>query len=79
MAKCTVKIPDEFAEKLSKLGDKTDEVCEKVLEAGGKVVLAKVKSNLASVLSGKSSGQLARSLGLSKVRINRKGNPDIAY
>ena len=50
MAKVDVKMPEDFLLKLSRLGDKTDEICEKALNAGGEVVLAKVKSNLSSVI-----------------------------
>lgn len=28
MARCTMKMPEEFLLKISRLGDKTDEVCE---------------------------------------------------
>lgn len=50
MAKGTMKMPDEFLMKLTKLGDKTDEIVSKVLEAGGEVVLDKVKANLKGVI-----------------------------
>ena len=45
MAKAYVQLPEEYLQKLSKLGNKTDEICEKMLKAGGEVVLSKVKSN----------------------------------
>ncbi len=77
MAKCTYKLPDELLRKLSKLGSRMDEVSETVLEAGGEVVLEKVKSNLEGVLSGNSSGELVSSLGLSGVRTDKDGNPNI--
>ncbi len=77
MAKCTYKLPDELLRKLSKLGSRMDEVSETVLEAGGEVVLEKVKSNLEGVLSGNSSGELVSSLGLSGVRIDKNGNSNI--
>jgi|GEM_PF-4189833 len=35
MAKMSFSLPTNLQIKLSKLGDKTDEICEKVLEAGG--------------------------------------------
>ena len=54
-----------------------DEVSEKVLKAGGEVVLQKTRSNLISVLSGESSGELVSALGLSGVRLDREGNPNI--
>ncbi len=50
MAKVEVKIPEEFLLRLSRLGERTDEIIPKVLEAGGEVVLSKVKSNLQSVI-----------------------------
>ena len=50
MAKVDMKMPEEFLLKLSRLGEKTDEIIPKVLEAGGEVVEAKVKSNLQSVI-----------------------------
>jgi HK97 gp10 family phage protein len=83
MAKATVKIPDDFAEKLSKLGGRTDEIVGKVLEAGGEVVLGQVRSNLESVVGkgtkyeSRSTGKLQSALGLSKPRVNRKGGHDI--
>ena len=83
MAKADFKLPDEFLTRLSRLGKDTDAVAEKVLEAGGKVVLAKVKSNLSSVIGSgtkydsRSTGELEQSLGLSPVKLNREGNNDI--
>ena len=50
MAKVKVEMPEEFLRKLSLLGSKTDEIAGRVLEAGGEVVLAKVRSNLSSVM-----------------------------
>ena len=77
MAKLTVTIPTDFEERLSQLGDRTDEIAERVLKAGGEVVLNQVKSNLNNVLSGKSTGELAGSLGMSPVKVNRKGDYDL--
>lgn len=51
MARCTMKMPEEFLLKISRLGDKTDEVCERVLNAGAEVVLKKVRTNLRNVIS----------------------------
>lgn len=77
MAKCTYKLPEDLLKKLSTLGSKMDEISEAVLEAGGEIVLDKVKSNLEGSLSGESSGELVSSLGLSGVRIDRNGNSNI--
>jgi hypothetical protein len=73
MAKIQMKLPDDFAERLAKLSDKTDTILPKVLEAGGEVVLNAVRGNLQSVLSGDSTGELERSLGLSPAKQNRDG------
>lgn len=83
MAKADVKLPEEFLMKLSKLGANTDAISEKVLEAGGEVVLSKVKSNLSAVVGSgtkydsRSTGELERSLGLSPTKLDRKGNYNI--
>lgn len=83
MAKVDVKLPEDFLLKLSRLGNKTDEICEKALEAGGEVVLSKVKENLASVIGSgtkydsRSTGELEQSLGLSPVKQDRDGNHNI--
>lgn len=83
MAKVDIKMPDEFLEKLSKLGTQTDEISERVLEAGGEVVLARIRTNLSSVVGkdtkveSRSTGELERSLGMSKARVDRNGNHNI--
>ena len=83
MARADFKLPDEFLTKLSRLGKDADAVTEKVLEAGGKVVLAKVRSNLAAVIGSgtkyesRSTGELVQSLGLSPVKLNSVGNHDV--
>ena len=83
MAKAEVQMPDEFLKKLSSLGKKTDEIAERVLEAGGEVVLAKVKSNLVAVVGkntkvgSRSTGELERSLGLTGARVDKNGNHNV--
>ena len=80
MAKAEMKMPEDFLQKISRLGDKTDEIIPKVLEAGGKVVLDKVKSNLSSVvgkntkIESRSTGELESALGLSPALMDRNGN-----
>jgi HK97 gp10 family phage protein len=65
------------------LGDKTDEIIPRVLEAGGEVVYKQVKSNLQGVIGrgnkedSRSTGQLLGALGMSKARVNRQGGHDI--
>ena len=83
MAKVDVKMPEEFLVKLSKLGSSTDRIAERVLEAGGEIVLKKVKSNLAGVVGkntkveSRSTGELEASLGLSPAKPDKNGNHDI--
>ena len=83
MAKVDLKMPDEFLEQLSKLGSHTDEIAERVLEAGGEVVLAKIRTNLSAVVGkdtkgdSRSTGELERSLGMTKARVDRNGNHNI--
>ena len=80
MAKVDVKMPEEFLLKLSRLGEKTDEIIPKVLEAGGEVVEAKVMSNLQSVIGSgtkeesRSTGELVSTLGVSSARQDKDGN-----
>jgi len=80
VAKATMKMPEEFLMKISKLGDKTDGIVSKALEAGGEVVLDKVKTNLKSVIGNgtkeksRSTGELVSSLGVSPMKIDRNGN-----
>ena len=83
MAKAEVQLPEELLTRLSRLGAKSDEIAEKMLEAGGEVLLSRVKSNLAGVIGkdtkyrSESTGELERSLGLSPAKLDRNGNHNI--
>jgi len=83
MAKCDIKMPDEFLQKISRLGSDFDAVAADVLEAGGKVVLSKVKGNLSAVIGkgtkteSRSTGELVSALGVSPAKLNRDGNHDV--
>jgi len=80
VAKVDIKLPEEFLLKISKLGEKTDEIIPKVLEVGGKVVLPKVKSNLQNVIGkdtkydSRSTGELLLALGISSAKQDKDGN-----
>ena len=80
MAKAAFKMPEDFLLKLSRLGEKTDEIIPKVLEAGGEVVESKVKSNLQAVIGSgtkeesRSTGELLSALGVSSARQDKDGN-----
>ena len=83
MATMKTKMPDALIAKLNRLGEKTDEVCEKALKAGAEVAEAAVSSNLSAVigketkLTSRSTGQLQKALGISPVKVDAKGNYDI--
>ncbi len=83
MAKCKVKLPDETLKKLSRIGQNMDEIADKALHEGGEIVLSKTKSNLESVIGSgtsfdsKSTGELASSLGLSKMLVDKNGNYNV--
>ena len=83
MAKVDVKMPEEFLLKLSKLGTNTDAVAEKVLKAGGEVVLKRTQANLSAVIGSglkydaRSTGELEGSLGLTPAKTDRDGNHNI--
>lgn len=83
MAKVEMKMPEDFLLKISRLGSDFDGVADTVLQAGGEVVLKKVKSNLASVIGSgtkydsRSTGELESALGLSPAKLNRDGNHDV--
>ena len=80
MAKATMKLPEDFLLKISKLGEKTDEIIPRVLEAGSQVVEEKVKSNLQSVIGrdtleeSRSTGELIKALGVSPALMDKDGN-----
>lgn len=72
-------MPEDFMKKISSLGDKTDEVIAKVLEAGAEVVESEVRNNLETQIwnntkqRSKSTGQLISALGTASVRQDKKG------
>ena len=83
MAKAEFKLPEEFLLKISRLGDKTDEILPRVLEAGGEVVLDKVRENLQAVVgrdtkeASRSTGELVSALGVSPAKIDRDGTYNV--
>lgn len=83
MAKADFKMPEDFLLKLSRLGERTDDIVTKVLESGGEVVESKVRSNLSAVIghgtkkNSRSTGELLRSLGVSPAKQDRDGNFNI--
>jgi HK97 gp10 family phage protein len=76
-------MPEDFLLQISKLAEKTDTILPKVLEAGGEVVLAKVKSNLSSVIGkgtkykSESTGELESSLGVTTAKQDKNGDYNV--
>jgi len=75
-------LPDDFLEKIAKLGDQTDSIVSRVLDAGGEVALDAVRANLRdSIGRGKtqsrSTGELVAALGVSPSKIDRDGNANV--
>ena len=83
VAKIKTQMPDALIAKLSRLGERTDKVCEKALKAGAEVAEKAISSNLSAVigkgtkLPSRSTGQLQKALGVSPVKVDAKGNYDI--
>ena len=80
MAKAMMKLPEDFLMKVSRLAERTDEILPRVLQAGGEVVEAKVRSNLQAVIGSgtkeesRSTGELVGALGVSPAMLDRDGN-----
>ena len=83
MAKCNIKLPDEFLKQLSTLGARTDVVAKRALIEGGQIILDRTRANLIGVIGkdiqgeSRSTGQLVSALGLTPVRVDRNGNYNI--
>lgn len=67
---------DGLAAKLDSIG-KDEEVIKRALFDGAGILADQVRSNLEGVLSGKGTGELESSLGISDMRVNR-GIADVA-
>jgi hypothetical protein len=80
MARVDYQMPDDFLDRLSRLGEQTDTIIPRVLEAGGEVVLEQVSRNLQSVIGkytktpSRSTGELVSALGLTPAKMDRNGN-----
>jgi HK97 gp10 family phage protein len=83
MGKLKIQMPDKFLDQLAGMGNALDAAIPKALEAGGKIVMDKMKSNLrAAIGSGtkmksRSTGKLAASLGVSPAKLDRDNNLDV--
>ena len=68
MSSITLKLPDEFMNKLSELDRRTEEIIEKSLEAGAEIVYQRASSNLRAAVKSPGESQLLSSLGVSPVK-----------
>lgn len=83
MARVTIKMPDKFMRQLTDMVGSVDTAIPKALEAGGKVVYSVMKGNLDRVVGKgtkyepRSSGKLAKALGVSPAKPDSNGNMDV--
>ena len=83
MAKVKIEMPTDLLDQLARMGNALDAAIPKALEAGGKVVMDKMKSNLRAAIGrgtkgkSRSTGKLAASLGVSPAKLDRDGNFDV--
>ena len=81
MATAQMKMPDEFLNRLSKLGERTDDVIRGALKVGGEIAANEVRANLKAVVGkgkdSKATGELAGALGVTKARQGRNGDWDV--
>ena len=83
MAKVKLEMPDAFLHQIVGMGNSLAAAIPRALEARGKVVLDKMKSNLRSAIGrgtkikSRSTGKLAASLGVSPAKLDRDGNLDV--
>lgn len=75
MARITFKDGDEYALRLMKTANRSEELMKKSIYAGAKVVADKIRANLEANLSGSeaSTGALAASLGITPITEDRSG------
>ena len=83
MAKVQIEMPQKLLSQIEDMGNSLDAAIPKALAAGGKVVLAKMKSNLQAAIGrgtktkSRSTGKLAASLGVSPAKLDRDNNLDV--
>ena len=83
MAKVKIEMPTDLLDQLAGMGNALDAAIPKALEAGGKVVMDKMKSNLRAAIGrgtkgkSRSTGKLTVALGVSPAKLDRDGNLDV--
>ena len=80
MAVVNYKLPDEILEKMTKLGEKSDEVIKKVLQEGAEPLYDVAKQNLKGSIGrdtkqeSRSKGDLLKSIRITWPFLDRNGN-----
>ncbi len=74
MARMTFKAGEEYSLKLSALQSGSDEIAKRAIYEAAGLIADAVRSNLEGVLSGKSSGALSDSLGITPILQDLYGN-----
>ena len=83
MGKVKIEMPTQWIDTIAGMGSALDAAIPRALEAGGKVVLDKMKSNLRAAIGrgtkfkSRSTGKLAASLGVSPAKLDRDNNFDV--
>ena len=79
MAKLTVKMPDDFISKISKIEQNTDEIVSAAMQEGAKVYKEAMRQELDRVIGqntkkkSRSTGELQHSLGVTPTKIDSEG------
>ncbi len=83
MGKVKIEMPTQWLDTIAGMGNALDAAIPRALEAGGKVVLDRMKSNLRAAIGrgtkvkSRSTGKLAAALGVSPARLDRDNNLDV--
>ena len=83
MGKVKIEMPTQWLDTIAGMGNALDAAIPKALEAGGKVVMEKMKSNLQAAIGrgtktkSRSTGELAAALGVSPAKLDRDNNLDV--
>lgn len=83
MAKATINLPGEFIDGLETISKNFETIAEKALTKAAGEVLPKFAANLARSIGqdtqgpSRSTGTLQNALGITKVRVDKKGNYNI--
>lgn len=73
VAKFEIRGLEEYELKLSRLESGTDEIAQKAIEKGAGIVADGMRSSLQKVISGKSTGDMEKSFGITPVKRDSEG------